>query len=98
MSQVFRGIAKVLVGKEQVSAMDIALALKSGSDAAYKAVMKPVEGTILTVIREIANACENEAKKQDDIVACLLAGIQKVMKHWKKTPQMLPVLKEPQEW
>ena len=75
MSQVFRGIAKVLEGKEQVSAMDIALALKSGSDTAYKAVMKPVEGTILTVIREIANACENEAKKQDDIVACLLAGI-----------------------
>lgn len=94
MSQIFRGIAKVLESKEQASSMDIALALKAGSDTAYKAVMKPVEGTILTVIREIAAACENEAKKQGDIVACLLAGIQKGYETLERTPLMLPVLKE----
>lgn len=94
MSQVFRGMAKVLESKEKASAMDVALALKAGSDTAYKAVMKPVEGTILTVIREIAGACENEAKKQGDIVACLLAGIQKGYETLERTPQMLPVLKE----
>ena len=94
MSQVFRGMAKVLETKNEATAMDVALALKAGSDTAYKAVMKPVEGTILTVIREVAGACENEAKKQNDIVACLLAGIQKGYETLEKTPLMLPVLKE----
>lgn len=94
MSQVFRGIAKELEGKEEASALDIALALKAGSDTAYKAVMKPVEGTILTVVREVANACEEEAKKQSDIVACLLVGVQKGYETLERTPQMLPVLKE----
>lgn len=94
MSQVFRGMAKVLETKNEATAMDVALALKAGSDTAYKAVMKPVEGTILTVIREIAGACEKEAKNQNDIVVCLLAGIQKGYETLEKTPLMLPVLKE----
>ncbi|HZK43656.1 MAG TPA: DAK2 domain-containing protein [Syntrophomonadaceae bacterium] len=94
MSQIFRGMANILGDKEQATSMDIALALKAGSDTAYKAIMKPVEGTILTVIRETADACENEAKKEEDIVECLLVGIRKGYAILELTPTMLPVLKE----
>lgn len=94
MSQVFRGMAKVLEGKKVANAMDIAQALKVGSDTAYKAVMKPVEGTILTIIRETARACEEEAAKNPDIIACLVAAIRKGHETLEKTPRMLPVLKE----
>lgn len=94
LSQIFRGLAKTLEGNESASAADLALALKAGADTAYKAVMKPVEGTILTVIREIARRCESEAKKQDDIVAVLMAGIQTGQEVLKRTPTMLPILKE----
>jgi len=94
LSQIFRGISKMLEGKQRVDALDLALALKAGSDTAYEAVMKPVEGTILTVIRKIANNCEIEAKKNNDIIATLLSGIQEGYVTLEKTPGMLPVLKE----
>src|SRR5690606_12245927 len=94
LSQIFRGIAKILDGKDQAGDMDIAQAIKTGSDTAYEAVMKPVEGTILTVVREIGKACEAEAKNNDDIVAVLLAGIQKGHTTLARTPSMLPILKE----
>ena len=73
--------------------MDIAQA-KAGADTAYEAVMKPVEGTILTVSREIGRACEAEAKKNDDIMAVLLAGIEAGHTTLARTPSMLPILKE----
>jgi len=94
LSQIFRGIARELDGKEKASSMDLARAFKSGSDTAYEAVMKPVEGTILTVIREVARACENEAARSKDVIAMLLAGINAGLITLKKTPDMLPVLKE----
>ncbi len=94
LSQIFRGIARVLDGKAEANAMDLALALRAGSDTAYKAVMKPVEGTILTVIREIAKACEKEAQDGNDILGTLLAGLQEGQRTLEKTPSMLPILKE----
>ncbi|PKM75753.1 MAG: dihydroxyacetone kinase [Firmicutes bacterium HGW-Firmicutes-15] len=94
MSQIFRGIAKVLEGKEEANAIEVAQALRAGSETAYKAVMKPVEGTILTVIREIAGACEKEANEDNDILASLLTGIQVGYRTLEKTPTMLPILKE----
>ena len=94
LSQIFRGMARILEGKEEANAIDIALALKAGSDTAYEAVMKPVEGTILTVILEVSRACEDEARKNGDIVATLLAGIKAGHITLKKTPMMLPILKE----
>lgn len=94
LSQIFRGIAKVLDGKEAATALDLAMALRAGSDTAYKAVMKPVEGTILTVIREIARACEKEARDGNDILGTLLAGLQEGQRTLEKTPSMLPILKE----
>ena len=94
LSQIFRGIAKVLEGREQADALVFAQALKSGSETAYKAVMKPIEGTILTVIREIARASEVEAKKTNDLTGVLLAGINAGHITLQKTPNMLPILKE----
>ena len=94
LSQIFRGFARTLEGKETANAMDLALALKSGAQTAYEAVMKPVEGTILTVIREIASTCETEARKDSDIVATLLAGITTGYTTLERTPYLLPILKE----
>ena len=94
LSQIFRGFAKVLEGKETANAVDLAVALRSGADTAYKAVMKPVEGTILTVIREIARACEQEAQSGSDILAVLLVGVEEGYRTLEKTPSMLPILKE----
>jgi DAK2 domain fusion protein YloV len=94
LSQIFRGFARTLEGKETANALDVALALKSGAQTAYEAVMKPVEGTILTVIREIASACETEARKDSDIVATLLAGIAVGYTTLERTPSLLPILKE----
>ncbi len=94
LSQIFRGIARLLDGKAEANAMDLAQALRAGSDTAYKAVMKPVEGTILTVIREIARACEKEAQEGNDILGTLLAGLQEGQRTLEKTPSMLPILKE----
>jgi DAK2 domain fusion protein YloV len=94
LSQIFRGIARELEGKEKAGSMDLARAFKNGSDTAYEAVMKPVEGTILTVIREVARACEKEASHNKDIIAMLLSVINAGARTLKKTPDMLPVLKE----
>ena len=58
LSQFFRGISKSLKGKTECNAEELAVALKDGSDAAYKAVMKPTEGTILTVSREVATGAQ----------------------------------------
>lgn len=94
LSQIFRGFARVLEGKEKADAMDLALALKAGAQTAYDAVMKPVEGTILTVVREVANTCEAEAQKGNDVIGILVAGIETGNTTLAKTPSMLPILKE----
>ncbi|MEN6326413.1 MAG: DAK2 domain-containing protein [Syntrophomonas sp.] len=94
LSQVFRGLARSMEGKEKADAVDLALALRTGSDTAYEAVMKPTEGTILTVVRETARACENEAAQKKDVVETLMAGIQAGYATLARTPSMLPILKE----
>lgn len=94
LSQVFRGMTRVLDGKDDADAAELAQALKVGADTAYEAVMKPVEGTILTVLREIAVACEAEARKNQDIVAVLLAGLKAGGSALEKTPSLLPILRE----
>ncbi len=94
LSQVFRGMARILDGKDDADALELAQAFKAGADTAYEAVMKPVEGTILTVLREIAAGCEAEAKKNQDIVAVLLAGLKAGKIALAKTPSQLPILRE----
>lgn len=94
LSQIFRGFARTLEAKEKANAQDLALALQTGARTAYEAVMKPVEGTILTVARDLATGCEAEARTNSDIVKVLLAGIRSGYATLEKTPAMLPILKE----
>ena len=93
-SQILRGIASALEGKEEVDVPAFANALKSGSATAYKAVMKPKEGTILTVSRALAEAAEKLAATEKDLIAFLTAVIKYGEEVLKRTPDMLPVLKQ----
>ena len=71
LSQIIRGFTKSIEGKDKLSSMDLAKALKNGSDTAYKAVIKPIEGTILTVVRESGEYAIKAAKKEQDIIKVL---------------------------
>lgn len=94
LSQLFRGFGKAIEGKETLAAKDLAAAFTNGVQTAYKAVMKPVEGTILTVARESAKAGEKKAKTTDDVVEVMEAVVRGAKKSLAKTPDLLPVLKE----
>lgn len=94
LSQLFRGLANGLKGKEKVDAKVLAKAFKLASDTAYKAVMKPTEGTILTVARECAEAAITLSKEEKDIIVFFDKVIQQGNIALNKTPDMLPVLKE----
>ena len=71
LSQIIRGFSKSIEGKEQISTEDLAKAFKNGSDTAYKAVIKPIEGTILTVVRESGEYAIKAAKKEKDLLKFL---------------------------
>lgn len=95
LSQLFRGFGKSLEGKgQEISALEMAQALQAGVDTVYKAVRKPVEGTILTVMRESAKAAERVAKRNNEPVAVLRALVNQAEKTLAKTPDLLPVLKQ----
>lgn len=94
LSQLFRGFAKGCKGKEKLSTADLALALKNASDTAYKAVMKPIEGTILTVAREIGEKAVELSKREDDMENFLENVIVHAEGVLMKTPDMLKVLKQ----
>lgn len=94
-SQIFRGFADSLKGKNEITSTDLAEAFSNGSAVAYKAVMKPVEGTILTVVRESSNALLNYVNDNE-------VSLEKAMDYFleeanaslNRTPELLPVLKE----
>ena len=93
-SQIFRGFAQALEGSKTIDASLLADAFNNGSAVAYKAVMRPVEGTILTVIREASSSLKQYVENEADVVKAfkyLLSEAQKSLKH---TPELLPVLKE----
>lgn len=94
LSLIFRGFSKAFKGLDEAGADDIARALRFGCDAAYKAVMKPTEGTILTVVRCAAEAAEKMAKIQDDPMEVCFAALQGAKDALAKTPEQLPVLKK----
>lgn len=93
LSQLFRGFARAAERKDIMTSVDFALALMSGVEIAYKAVGRPVEGTILTVSREAAKAAQNKARSEADIAKLLIATIEQAERTLAKTPEMLPVLK-----
>ena len=94
LSQVWRGMAKHLDGKQYLTASDLALALHEGAVTAYKGVMRPVEGTILTVAREAAEAAMLAAAERDDMVYVVERVVQQAEDALERTPDLLPVLKE----
>lgn len=94
LSQFFRGISKSLKGKNECNAIEFANALMEGSNAAYKAVMRPTEGTILTVAREAANGALISAANDTDVVKVLSSAVDRGSRALSRTPEMLPALKQ----
>ena len=94
LSQIFRGFAKATDGLDKLSAQDFVDAYANGAKTAYKAVMKPTEGTILTVVRESAQEGLNKIEETDDLTAIMHAIYEASEKALKTTPDLLPVLKE----
>lgn len=93
-SQIFRGFGQSIKGKTELDGKDLALALQSGVEVAYKAVMKPVEGTILTVARGAASAALKKSNSTNDAVEVMASALKGAKKALAKTPELLPVLKE----
>ncbi|MFP7494123.1 DAK2 domain-containing protein [Terribacillus saccharophilus] len=94
LSQLFRGFAKALEGNEDLTAGKLASALDAGVNTAYKAVMKPVEGTILTVAKDSAAAAVEKSKTEADPVELFKYVVESAKQSLSRTPELLPVLKE----
>ncbi|KIN33474.1 MULTISPECIES: DAK2 domain-containing protein [Bacillus] len=94
LSQLFRGFSKSIETKKEINALEFAAALQAGVDMAYKAVMKPVEGTILTVAKDAAKKAMILAEKETDITALMTAVTEEAEASLNRTPELLPVLKE----
>lgn len=94
LSQIIRGFSKSIEGKEQISTEDLAKAFKNGSDTAYKAVIKPIEGTILTVVRESGEYAIKASKKEKDLLKFLEMVIAEANESLERTPELLKNLKE----
>lgn len=93
-SQIFRGFANALEGKQKITAIEFAEAWLSGRDVAYKAVMRPVEGTMLTVIREAAETLNEQVKPDWSIEKAFEVLLKEAEASLERTPDLLPVLKE----
>ncbi|SHF50542.1 DAK2 domain-containing protein [Ornithinibacillus halophilus] len=94
LSQIFRGFARGMENKETLTTKDLANAFDSGVKTAYKAVMKPVEGTILTVAKDAAKKAVEVSKQENDVVSLMEKVLAEAKASLKRTPDLLPVLKE----
>jgi DAK2 domain fusion protein YloV len=94
LSQVFRGMSEAVKGRKRLNGLDLAHALTAGRETAYAAVAKPVEGTILTVIREASAAAVTRAEQDPDIEGVLTATVEQAERAVARTPSMLPILRE----
>ena len=93
LSQIFRGVSMAFEGVEEVDAVGLAKAFQNGAKVAYKAVMRPVEGTILTVIREAGDAVVEYAQEGMDIEDVFSYFVKAAEESLERTPELLPVLK-----
>ena len=93
-SQLFRGVYKATQGMKTLNAQELANAFSNGVATAYKGVMKPVEGTILTVARIGAQEGANKANETDDVAEVMKAIVEGAKRALKSTPDLLPVLKQ----
>ena len=94
LSQLFRGMSQHIADKKEVNAKEFADAIQNGVSIAYKAIIKPVEGTILTVAREAAEAGLKAAENTDSVVEVMEAIYAESQASLKRTPDLLPILKE----
>ena len=94
LSQLFRGMSQHIDDKKEVNAKEFAEAIQNGVSIAYKAIIKPVEGTILTVAREAAEAGVKAAEKTTSVVEVMEAIYAEAQASLKRTPELLPILKE----
>ncbi|WP_258360160.1 DAK2 domain-containing protein [Moorella sulfitireducens] len=94
LSQIIRGFADALAGKERAGAGELARAFARGTDYAYRAVTEPVEGTILTVCRAIGQAVAEAAAKTRDLPRVIVYACRQAQQALERTPDLLPVLKE----
>lgn len=94
LSQLFRGFGKTIEKESTIDAKMLAAAFQGGVDTAYKAVMKPVEGTILTVAREAAAKGVEVAETTDNLIELMEAFVAEARASLNRTPELLPVLKE----
>ena len=94
LSQLFRGFSKAIEGKEDIDADEFIEALKQGVKTAYKAVMKPVEGTILTVAKDAGEKAEEFKDSDASLVDVMSATLEEAKASLKRTPELLAVLKE----
>ena len=94
LSQLFRGFSKKIESKASINSIEFAEAFAAGVETAYKAVMKPVEGTILTVAKDAAKAAVASAEVNEDIVAVMEDVVKEANASLQRTPDLLPVLKE----
>ena len=93
-SQIFRGFSQALEGKKVIKPRDFADAWANGKEVAYKAVMRPVEGTMLTVIRESSQALSDKVRNDWTIEKCMSFLLKEARASLERTPDLLPVLKE----
>ena len=94
LSQLFRGMSQHIADKKEIDAKEFAEAIQNGVSIAYKAIIKPVEGTILTVAREAAEAGLKAAENSDSVVEVMEAIYAEAQASLKRTPDLLPILKE----
>ncbi len=94
LSQLFRGFSKAIEQKAIINGNDFARAFEAGVETAYKAVMKPVEGTILTVAKDAAKMAVQAAQKSDDLIYIMEEVVKEAKASLNRTPDLLPVLKE----
>lgn len=94
LSQLFRGMSQYIADKKEVNAKEFAEAIQNGVSIAYKAIIKPVEGTILTVAREAAEAGVKASDNTTSVVEVMEAIYAEAQASLKRTPELLPILKE----
>ncbi|EGQ27347.1 DAK2 domain protein [Sporosarcina newyorkensis 2681] len=94
LSQLFRGFSKQIESESEVNVKQFAEALQYGVETAYKAVMKPVEGTILTVAKDAANAAVSHKEQVTELTELMEIVVDEAKASLKRTPDLLPVLKE----
>ncbi|MFZ5595968.1 MAG: DAK2 domain-containing protein [Bacillota bacterium] len=94
LSQILQGFAGAMEGKDKVLTADVAKGFREGTQAAYRAVMNPAEGTILTVCRRFSEAFEEGIGRNYDMLRAMLHAYRQAQQALEETPELLPVLKE----